>query len=112
MLLIDECISRHFKFKAKSRQKAVRTVRVLGSGTHDSLIEQYAERYNAKIVTADRDLAVCQVMRRKRSVFFVTMSTGDLYHIDVKKIGKVTSRLEPITHHITRSGPDQKIILP
>jgi hemin uptake protein HemP len=100
-LLVDECISIHFRFRAKASQKAIRSVEALGVGAPDDEIAKYAEEHNALILTADTGFTSNQILKKNRDVYFVKRHDGSLFHIKVRRIGKLKPREEdPITRYI------------
>lgn len=99
-LIVDECISIHFKFRAKSGQKAIRSIKVLGAGTSDHKIARYADKHNALLVTADMKFTSNQILKKNRDVYFVRRRDGSLFHIKVRRIGRLKPRHDPITRYI------------
>jgi predicted nuclease of predicted toxin-antitoxin system len=90
-ILLDECINRCFRFKARVGQKAVRSVRVLGCGATDDKIAEHAEQHNYHVLTADKRF-VLDLFHKSRTVYYVEMKTGKLYHISIKKLADSSQR--------------------
>lgn len=111
-LLFDECVSILFKDNVSMRFAGLRVVDVLGSGTKDPDIEEYAERRKMRIVTMDKGLAYNQLKKSPRRIHFVNKKTGEILEVKARKVGQLMPRHDPVTHYMKWDTGSHDIIRP
>lgn len=100
-LLFDECVSILFRDNSpKLRMSGLRVVDLLGSGTKDPTIEEYAERRKMIITTMDKGLTFSQIKKKPHRVGFVNKRTGEIFMINATRVGKLEPNHDPVTHYM------------
>jgi len=106
-LLLDENISIGFRYRPKN---AIESVHVVGSGAPDQKITNHAMEKKLTIVTGDRGVVSHQI-NQKKSVYFVDIEKCYLYEIRIKRIRKLRTKLDPVTHYLS-CGDKLRIVIP
>lgn len=106
-LLLDENISIGFHYKPKN---AIESICVVGTGASDDKVISHATEKGLILVTGDRGIASRQI-NQKKSVYFVDIEKCYLYEIRIKRIRKLKTKLDPVTHYL-RCGDKLRIVTP
>lgn len=106
-LLLDENISIGFHYKPKN---AIESIHAVGAGAPDDKVLSHAAEKGLVLVTGDRGVASRQI-NQKKSVYFVDIEKCYLYEIRIKRIRKLRTKLDPVTHYLS-CGDKLRIVIP